>query len=370
MADGAAVLGLDLGGAHLKAALVAAGRIVAVHQVPCRLWDGLGRLDEAFAMALAGWPAPGLVALTMTGELADLFADRASGVVALIGAVRARWPDTPLQVWAGRLGFLEPAAAAARPLAVASANWLATASLAARVVPDGLLVDLGSTTTDLVPLRDGRVAAVGETDADRLDAGELVYQGLTRTPVMAIAGQAPLAGRWRPLMNELFATAADLWRLCGRLDEAHDQHPAADGGPKTPAGSARRLARMVGQDLGDADMTAWRALAAWLAEAQLRRIADGLHQVLSRAAVPAEAPLISAGCGRFLVAELARRVERPWRDLAALLPAEPQLAATAATAAPATAVALLASAIRSSASARGSSEPVRAPWQRAPRKPR
>jgi probable H4MPT-linked C1 transfer pathway protein len=345
-ADDVAVLGLDLGGAHLKAALVVAGRIVAVRQVPCRLWEGLDRLDEAFAMALAGWPTPGLVALTMTGELADLFADRASGVVALIGAVRARLPSAPLRVWAGRAGFLAPEAAAARPQEVASANWLATASLAAGELPAGLLVDIGSTTTDLVPFRDGRVTALGTSDAERLDAGELVYQGLTRTAVMAIARRAPVAGRWRPLMHELFATSADLGRLLGRLDEAHDQHAAADGGPKTPAGSARRLARMVGQDLGDADMGAWQALAAWLAEAQLRRIADGLHQVLSRMGLPAEAPLIGAGCGRFLVAELARRIDRPWRDLASLLPAEPQLAATAAVAAPAAAVALLASASR------------------------
>lgn len=350
--DDAVVLGLDLGGAHLKAALVVHGRIVAVRQVPCRLWEGLDRLEPAFAAALAGWPQAASVALTMTGELADLFPDRTSGVAALIGAVRKRLPGAPLRIWAGRRGFLEPAAAVAQPMAVASANWLATACLAARALPDGLLVDIGSTTTDLVPFRGGRVVALGETDAARLDAGELVYQGLTRTPVMAIAARAPLAGRWRPLLNELFATSADLWRLLGRLDEAHDQHPAADGGAKTLDGSARRLARMVGQDLGDADMVAWRALAAWLAEAQLRTILDGLHQVLSRTALPAAAPLLGAGCGRFLVAELARRLERPCRDLAELLPAaEPQLAAEAALAAPAAAVALLAAATIRSASA-------------------
>ncbi len=342
LAGDAAVLGLDLGGAHLKAALVAAGRIVAVRQVPCRLWEGLDRLDQAFVTALAGWPPPGLVALTMTGELADLFADRASGVVALIDTVRGRLPGTPLRVWAGRAGFLGPEAAAARPEEVASANWLATASLAARTLSAGLLVDIGSTTTDLVPFREGRVDAAGTSDAERLEAGELVYQGLTRTAVMAIARRAPVAGRWRPLMNEHFATSADLWRLLGRLDEAHDQHAAADGGPKTAEGSARRLARMVGQDLGEAEMGAWRALAAWLAEAQLRTIADGLQQVLSRARLPADAPLVGAGCGKFLVAELARRVDRPWCDLAALLPAAPQLAAAAAVAAPAAAVALLA----------------------------
>ena len=126
------VLGLDLGGAHLKAALARDGRVLAVRQVPCRLWEGLERLGPAFAAALAGLPQPGRVALTMTGELADLFADRASGVRALVAAVEMRFADTPLLVWAGREGFLDATAAAAKPASVASANWLATATLAAR----------------------------------------------------------------------------------------------------------------------------------------------------------------------------------------------------------------------------------------------
>jgi probable H4MPT-linked C1 transfer pathway protein len=335
------VLGLDLGGAHLKAALAQDGRVLMVRQVPCRLWEGLDRLGPAFDAALAGLPQPGRVALTMTGELADLFADRASGVRALIGAVQARFAGTPLTIWAGREGFLGPDSAAARPAAVASANWLATATLVARRLGDGLLVDIGSTTTDILPLAGGEVRCAAHADAGRLASGELVYQGLTRTPAMAIAAAAPFAGRMVPLMNEHFATAADLWRLLGKLGEAHDQHPAADNGPKTAEASARRLARMLGADLADADMAAWRHLAAFLAEAQLRRIEDACRLVLSRQPLPPDAPLVGAGCGRPLVAELARRLGRPWRDLGSLLPGAP---ADAATSAPALAVALLAEA--------------------------
>lgn len=369
-AAGETCLGLDLGGAHLKAVLVAGGRIVAARQAPCRLWEGLDRLGPAFTEALAGWPEATRVALTMTGELADLFADRASGVAALVDAVGRHLPTPQLQVWAGVRGFLEPGAAMADPQGVASANWLATASFAARATGNALLVDIGSTTTDIVPLVDGEVAFVAATDAARLASGELVYQGLTRTPVMAMATRAPLGGQWVPLMNEHFATAADVWRLLGRLDEAHDQHPPADDGAKTIEGSARRLARMVGHDLGDAPMPAWSDLAAWLAVAQLRRIEDGLRLVLSRRPLASDAPLIGAGCGRCLVEELARRLGRPWRDLVELLPAAPQSAGMAAVCAPAAAVALLASAERTSAIAAGSSAAVRPPRHRAPRKPR
>ena len=335
-------MGLDVGGAHLKLALVRDGRVMAARQIPCRLWEGLDRLAPAFDAALTGLSVPGRIALTMTGELADLFPDRAAGVAALIQAVRDRFPGASLAVWAGREGFLAPEPAATRSAAaVASANWLATASLAAARTGNGLLVDIGSTTTDILPLVAGNVRFAGYSDAERLARGELVYQGVTRTPVMAIADRAPLAGAWVPLMNEYFATAADVWRLLGRLDEAHDQHAAADNGPKTAAASAKRLARMVGADLGPGPEN-WIGLAEWLARAQLRRIEDAIRLVLSRERVPPAAPIIGAGCGRHIADDLAAALGRPYVDLAELIQVEPEAAAMAATCAPAVAVALLA----------------------------
>ena len=98
---------------------------------------------------------------------------------------------------------------------VASANWLASASLAAQRSGEGVFVDIGSTTTDVLVLAGGAVAHEGSTDRERLASGELVYSGLTRTPVMALAGEAPFAGRRVAVMNELFATTADVYRVLG-----------------------------------------------------------------------------------------------------------------------------------------------------------
>ena len=342
------LLGLDLGGAHLKAALLVEDAPVAIREVPCRLWEGLDRLDAAFGEALVGWPEPGAVALTMTGELVDLFPDRSTGVRRLLEAVRARLPDRPLAVWSTG-GFLAPEAAATSPLQVASANWQATAELLARRLPSGILVDIGSTTTDLVPFAGGRVRARGRDDAERLAEGELVYRGLVRTPLMALADRVPFRGRLVGVMAECFATTADLFRLLGRLDEAFDQHPAADGGPKTVEGSARRLLRVVGTDLGPASLEEARHLATLFAEAQLRRIQDGLALLFSRGDLPEDAPLVAAGCGAFLVPELARRLGRSVRDFATVLSLEGELARWARVAAPALAVALLARGARTQA---------------------
>ena len=232
--------------------------------------------------------------------------------------------------------------AAARAGDVASANWLATAALAARSVPAGLLADMGSTTTDLVPIAAGAPCPAGWTDAERLASGELVYTGLVRSFVFALADRVPFAGVWTPLAAEYFATSADVYRLLGELPEHADQMATADGREKTEAASRARLARMVGRDAAEATPAAWRALAAFLAEAQLHRITEAAMLVLSRADLPADAPVIGTGCGRHVTRRLATRLGRSWRDFATLPALAGLDAETADQCAPAAAVALLA----------------------------
>lgn len=335
------ITGLDIGGAHLKGAQIdGSGQVIAAVQLPCALWRGIDRLEAALA-ELGRWlSAGGPVAVTMTGELTDLFADREEGVARLLDATAKGWSG-PISVWAGERGFLAPAVARRAAMDVASANWLASASLAAHRLGDGLFVDIGSTTTDVLVLAHRVVAHQGTSDRERLASGELVYTGLTRTAVMTLAAEAPFAGRRVAVMNELFATTADVYRVLALLAETADQHPAADGGAKTAEASARRLARMIGADLGEAEMERWRELAGFFARCQRRRIEDAVALQLSRGLLAHGAPLVGAGCGRFLVEQLARSLGRPYRDFAELVEVDAAIAGPAADCAPAVAVALL-----------------------------
>ncbi len=330
------VIGWDIGGAHLKAALAEDARIARVIQLPCPLWLGLDRLHAALAEALALLGPAERHAATMTGELADIFPDRATGVAQIAGILAGA--IAPLRLYTPA-GLVAPGEAARHAEAIASANWHATAALVARTVQAGLVVDMGSTTTDLVPVAGGAPRPHGFTDAARLAAGELVYTGLVRTPLMALADRVPFGGGWTTPAREMFATTADLYRLLDELPDGADLLATADGQAKTAAASRTRLARMVGHDAADADAAAWRALAAWFAEAQLRQLIDAAMQVLSRGTVPAAAPLVAAGAGRLVVARLAERLGREVRDFA-LLPAVDG-AAHAAECAPAVAMALL-----------------------------
>jgi (4-(4-[2-(gamma-L-glutamylamino)ethyl]phenoxymethyl)furan-2-yl)methanamine synthase len=336
----AIVTGWDLGGAHIKAAQMdAAGRLHRAIQIPCTLWRGLEHLEAALARLDRELLASDLHGVTMTGELVDLFADRREGVGRLIEAMLAHYPGRELRFYAREIGFLAPAAARAQALRIASANWHATGRYLAARGETGLLVDIGSTTTDILSLAAGKVRCEGFSDSERMTLEELVYTGVTRTPVMALAETVPFAGGRQRLMAEYFATAADVHRLTGELPEDADQHATADGRGKGAEESAARLARMLGRDLGNTGLAAWRQLARHLAERQRRLLIDAIDRVLSRGLLPASAPVIGAGVGRFLLPEIARRLQRPYRDFADLMQGEPALREWAARAAPAAAVA-------------------------------
>jgi probable H4MPT-linked C1 transfer pathway protein len=337
------VVGWDIGGAHLKAARAEGGRIVAAVQVAAPLRLGLERLTQSFAevKALIG-PADCQI-LTMTGELADTFSCRAEGVASLITAAVRELLPSRVMIYAGRAGFVTPTDAPEHVADIASANWFASASVVSKSVGSSLFMDMGSTTTDIIPIVNGVVAACGYSDAERLANGELVYTGLVRSFLMATAGRVPFAGRWTELIHENFANMADVHRILGTLPDGADQMASADGRAKTYAASQARLARIVGRDAHDADPSAWIALAQYFAEAQIRAVIDGGMLVQSQGRLPANAPVVAAGIGAGLLREVARRLSRDCIDFDALVDTAPAARAAVSSVAPAAAVAILGS---------------------------
>lgn len=336
------IIGWDVGGAHLKAArLGSTGVIEQVVQLPCPLWQGMDRLYSAIEQAQLRVGDASRHAVTMTGEMVDLFPTRSEGVFRLATAMQERLPRARVKFFAAEDGFVDANRAAASPMQVASANWLASGALVAARTACALFADIGSTTVDLVPVLDGKVGAEGRDDAERLVSGELVYTGVVRTPVMAIADRVPFAGQWVPLMAEYFATSADIYRLTEELPECADQHPTADGTEKTVEASARRLARMIGRDAVSAPHSAWRELALWLGEAQLRRVGDACDRLFSLGVLPEKAPIVGAGVGRFLAAKVAATRGRPFIPFASLVESPPELVDAVSNCAPAVAVAWL-----------------------------
>jgi uncharacterized hydantoinase/oxoprolinase family protein/aspartokinase-like uncharacterized kinase len=391
-------LGWDIGGVNTKLACVQDGRVVAVvnrayelQRDPAALVTILRELaDEALApLPTAAYRLPPTAyqlrhAVTMTAELSQMFRTKREGVAFVLDAVERAFPHDPIDVFTVDGGFVTPETARQTPLAVAAANWAATATLVATRHPNALLIDIGTTSTDIIPIVDGAVIAHGRTDLERLSSGELVYTGALRTPVEAILDSIRLSwgsppggstggSTWGPPSRLRQATAthaeplrakaagsptdvhvrvsaegfalvgdAHLWR--SDLEPSDYTVTAPDGRPPTREFAAERLARLVCADREMLSDAAVSAIAAAVANAQVARVAQAIREVLTRcsggsADSPGNATRIRAAVVTGLGAFIGKRAA-----VAAgldVVPLSDELGDAAARCAPAACVALL-----------------------------
>ena len=300
-------IGWDVGGAHLKAVLLDSdGVVLAATQVYCPLWRGLRELEFAIDNILLELNAD-QHAVTMTGELADIFANRHEGVLEIAATLSAKLHGE-VRYYAGKHGFVTKDRIEQHWADIASMNWFASVQYVAQNVQKALFVDIGSTTTDIALIENGVPQTMGFTDATRMQCDELLYTGVVRTPLMAMAQKIPFAGKMTNVAAEYFATAADVYSLTGDLDLADNMAETADGAKKTMQASACRVARMIGCDAADAPLTAWVELANTFKRAQLDQIKQALLKQMSFLTDHIGLQIVGAGAGTFLVAELAEQL--------------------------------------------------------------
>jgi (4-(4-[2-(gamma-L-glutamylamino)ethyl]phenoxymethyl)furan-2-yl)methanamine synthase len=296
-------IGLDIGGANIKAATSGAARTGDAISVPFELWRHPERLAEQLTAIRNRWPDLTTVAVTMTGELCDCFPTKRDGVRHILAAVQQVFGDRTLHVWTSA-GTLTPPSQFTEDMMLlpAAANWLALAIYVGRLAPSGpaILVDIGSTTTDIIPLMDGQPIPAGRTDWERMRSGELVYTGVRRTPVCALLGPA-VAAEW-------FATTHDVYVLLGMLPPEPQNTSTADGRPMTSEMAHARLARMLGGDFEVTPEPATLELAGQAFGRQRALIGSGIERVVGRLPGPPQSVIFS-GAGEFLA-------EYAWDDFA------------------------------------------------------
>lgn len=301
------IIGWDIGGAHLKAVLIdATGRVLAVSQVYCPLWRGLHELDLAVDKVLSEFNADKHV-VTMTGELADIFPNRHAGVIQLAQFIQQKLVGQ-VKYYAGEQGFVAIDEVEIHAANIASMNWLASVQYLAQNVQSALFLDIGSTTTDIALIQDGKPRVLGFNDAMRMQSDELVYTGVVRTPLMALAQKIPFAGQLVNVAAEHFATTADVYMLTGDLLLADNMTETADGAEKTIEASARRIARMIGCDAKDAPISIWKNLAYAFKYAQMNQIKQAVLRQISLLEDCHGLRIVGAGAGSFLAYELAKQL--------------------------------------------------------------
>jgi probable H4MPT-linked C1 transfer pathway protein len=278
------VIGIDVGGANLK---VVTGKETFVHY--CPLWEGSDLASLLHEYAVPGEEA----AVVMSGELADCFATRMDGVRYIVDAVRRAFPGARFYGTDAR--FHDRAVPE-----LAAANWLASADFLMDLYPGSLLVDFGSTTTDIVPLC-GVAPLKGLTDLSRLQHRYLVYTGLLRTTVPALVRSVTLRGVPTPVCPEHFACSADVHLALGHIGEGDYTTDTPDRKGRDRASCLRRLSRAVCADLEEIGEVGALAVAGAFWEAQRSLICRSVEQVKERAGAGG---IVCAGIGAPLLSRL------------------------------------------------------------------
>jgi probable H4MPT-linked C1 transfer pathway protein len=328
-------LALDIGGANLKSADGAG--FAASRHFP--LWQQSARLPEALRTIIAEAPASDRIAIAMTGELAECYRTKSEGVLQILAAVEAAADHRHTRVYLTDGRLVTPAVARSMPTLVAASNWHALANFTGRFARHGagLLIDIGSTTCDLIPLVDGHPQATGKTDPQRLLSGELVYSGVERSPICAVTSTLPWRGVLCSVAHEMFATTLDAYVLLGDLAENAKFKFTSDSRPATREFAHERMARMLCADR--TTFSSEDAVQAALAvrEAQLQAMSAALRKVLARQS-SAPTTIIISGRGEFL----ARRLIAQLKLTSAVISLHDELGSQVSRCAPAHALAVLA----------------------------
>lgn len=293
-----AVLGLDIGGANIK--LATSEGYARSQYFP--LWQRKSELTDILKQLRADAPVFDQIAVTMTGELADCFGSKSEGVRFILGSVSQAFEAIPTLVYTtGETPFVPLESAMQRPLEVAAANWHALSRFATRHFGQrsGLLIDIGSTTTDIIPILGGEIATKSKSDNDRLLAGELIYIGVERTPICGVTHTVNLRGQTCQVANEWFASTLDVYLVLGLIDEQPEYRLTCDGRSATREFAKTRLARTVCADADELTWTSVNEMARQLNQICVRRIADQIERVTATLKTPVELTVI-CGHGDFL----------------------------------------------------------------------
>lgn len=271
--------GIDIGGANIKLAVLDG----VSQQFAFPIWKQKHQLIESLTRIANSLAPDTAVGVTMTAELADCFENKRAGVEFIVNAVVESFANqSPLFYRTD--GIMCDANTAIRHWrSVAASNWHALSSMAFSdsVEQSGFVFDIGSTTTDIIPVANGSPVVANQDDLDRLSNRQLYYAGVGRTPVCSMISEVQLSGCSVAIAKELFATMADVFLWLGQLPQVDSSTETADGRPATKHYAGRRLARMVCADLDDLGSTNVDDIAAQAKNALVQQLSFCLKQVVA-----------------------------------------------------------------------------------------
>ena len=302
-------LGIDLGGANIKAALMNGDKkVIKTIHLYTPFWKNLDVVNSSLKKIRDDFGETEYQFITMTGELSDVFKNRKEGVLKLTKILTGVFATPKLRILLHNMQFISPRKLKGNFSSIASANWLATSTFVSKKMKNGIFLDFGSTTTDVIPIKNSKVIAIGKNDHERLFHNELLYTGFTRTPLMSLSQKIVFRKRKIPLMAESFANTGDIYRILNLLPKELDIQETADGKEKTFTASCRRLARMVGLDKENADVSEWKKLAENFYKIQERLIYKSCMKIVKSFDPETEINIVTAGSGSKVLEKIIKNL--------------------------------------------------------------
>ncbi len=280
------IAGFDIGGANTDLAVVDFDEEGNINEINTDfeylpMWQEKERLSAVLVELLGDQKEEiEAVGVCMTAELVDAYQTKREGVLDIAGKVKDTF-NLPIG-FVGSDGVKSYQELASKPLNVAAANWVATSRLAGFIEPNSIMIDTGSTTTDIIPIKGGKECAKGRSDLERLGTGELVYTGTLRTNVAALVDKVPLDHSWYRVASELFAISADIHLVLGNISEDDYSCHTPDGTGKSVEECMRRIARVVCSDLDVLTPGDIKSLSEYIYLRQVENVSEALLEVSKR----------------------------------------------------------------------------------------
>ncbi len=299
-------LGIDVGGANTKVILLENGQTRDHWLKYIPLWKNDEKL-KLFLKQIAKSKKPDRVGVTMTGEICDAFRTKREGVLKIIETVCGAFGDDICYFISLDGELLSRSRSISTPEKLMAANWVASTLILGEKYPDCLFIDAGSTTVDIIPVKNGKPGTRGRTDFQRLKTGELVYTGVLRTPLPCVCSEIQLNGEKIQVATENFANMADVYRVIGMLKQADYTCETPDGRGKDKKSCLRRIARTFCCDLEELGVNlALKAAWAFQRE-QTEQVTLALRKVTKNHELPEKIKVILAGIGRLSLARMVAR---------------------------------------------------------------
>ncbi len=288
------ILGLDVGGANTKAALIKfkesetfeSFSIIEYFPFWEKTLNEIPNMFERIVENLVNQNNSILddinyVAITITAELSDAFQTKKEGIFTILDALEQVFEKGKMFFVNYKKEFINFNQAKTDPISVAAANWVSTSLYLGKFVPNCILIDAGSTTIDVIPILNSLPVAKGKNDIERLLNHELIYTGGLRATIPSITHFVPYKEKLIRISFEKFALISDVHRILKNISEEEYINDTADNRSKSINDCYARLARVLCMDLDSISIKDLDVIAQYIYDKQIEIISYEIQEFLS-----------------------------------------------------------------------------------------